>query len=463
MSMSASTNPTRPFWAEIEVIFDPELPVEDPRLFAERDPAYNPLATLERMLQRQTPTHRKVLVAGTIGNGKTSELHHFATRLSGDRMFVLVDLWRHFQGTVGDAAALKHVETWELLGLLGLAIHRAGEELFGHRWKDEPKLLQKALEELRKADQGDKGPAIDVAKLAKGMVVVASLGAAALTGPFGVAAATGLAITTTVTDAASWQWKIGFSGRERREDQEIHKVLGAVNAMIMALQSAYNRRLLLLVDGLDRAGEDRMTALFVESGLLGELTCDAVWIAEDSVRRLDSRVRGFAVHELCNVPVLDRADPTQPGRGLGFFRSLVARRVAVVVEKLGKGPSAAFPDELVDRLAYYSGGVTRDFIKMIRMIAGEAWDGEAEAITLEMVDYTLRESRRAKERAMHAGEIELLEQLMIDRERKLPDGELAGKLVADQRMLAYPNETIWYYPHPLLTLALLKPKRGSAG
>lgn len=459
------------FWEEVEAIFDPKVAVVEPALFASRDPAYNPLSHIERALRRPTRTNRKYLLVGTVGNGKTSELYHFAEKLGQHRMIVLVDLWRHFQEGVGDTGALSQLEPWELLGLLGLAVYRAGEEHFGHKWGDEPKGLEKALEELRKADQGA-GPSIDIVRLAKTMAIAASGVAGALAGGpvTAVVAAkvgqtvadTGLAVLESAGSSLSWSWRIGLPKNSRREDQDVRQVLDAVNRMILALQEQYGRRLLLLVDGLDRAVDERIRVLFVESALLGDLVCDAVWTAPRSVRRLHGHeTRGFEAQELCNVPVLRREDPREPGIGLGFYRSLVEKRVARVRLTITDGPLQPFPDAIVDRLAYYSGGLNRDFVRMVQIAAGEAWDLEAESLTDEIVDFTLREARRLKEAEINRKEIELLEQVMNDPERRLPEGDMAAALVDQQRLLAYPNETTWYFPHPLLTLALLKPESGS--
>ena len=455
----------RKFWDEIQEIFDPELPVEEPALFAERDREYNPLARLEKLLKRPTQLNCKYLVAGTVGNGKTSELNHLGVVLSKHRTIIQLDLWRHFQASVGDPAALSRLDPWELLGLLGLAIYRAGAERLGHTWKGEQDTLQKVLEELRKVDQGD-GPSIDIPRLAKGMVVAASSAAGAVVGglPGALAgskvAGTALTMLGATVDSTSWSWKIG-TVKKHREDQEVRGVLNAVNAMIMALQAEYGHRLLLLVDGLDRADAARIRTLFVDSALLGELVCDAVWIAPGAVQLLENNIRGFELQELCNVPVLLRADPSKPGRGLEFFRSLVTKRLAQVRKQVTGAPPEPFPDPLVDRLAYYSGGVSRDFVRMVRMAAGEAWEAEAVALTPEIVEFTLREARRLKEAQMNSEEIQLLERLMLDPSHMRPPGPVAAALAAQQRMLAYPNETTWYYPHPLLTLKLLNPGRGS--
>lgn len=125
-------------------------------------------------------------------------------------------------------------------------------------------------------------------------------------------------------------------------------------------------------------------------------------------------------------------------------------------------PAEPFPDEVIERLAYYSGGVVREFIRMAHTAASEAWEANAPSLTLDMVDVVLDEFRRAKQTRMTVGEIELLRAVMIDPEHGLPSDPAAFELLRQQRLLPYPNDNPWYYPHPLLTLSLLTPTRGSA-
>ncbi len=465
----------RPFWLEVEKIFDHLSPVTDPALFAEREARYNPVAELQKWLRRPTERH-KYLVTGTIGNGKTSELFHACHQLTAHRMVVFVDLWSHFRHQVGDESALERLEPWELVGLLGLAVIRAGEERFGHQWKDQPKRLETAIKALRTADANDGGAEIDVVKLTQGLAVAAggvtgAVFGGPLTGAIGAGAAkmamdTGLAVLGSVADAASWTWRIGLPGSRRRADQdtEVRVLLDAVNALIMDLQKDYGRRLLLVVDGLDRVeDEERLGALFVESALLGDLVCDEVFTVQP-LNEVTQRAKSFRCYDLCNVPVLDRQDPKLPGPGIAFFRTLVEKRLAAVrhglAERGGDVPSEApIPIEIVDRLAYFSGGVVREFVRMVAFAAGEAWDAQAVALTEDIANEVLRDARRAKEMRINSEEIELLERVMEDPDHALPPGPVAQKLLGDHRLLPYPNETPWYFPNPVLTLALLKPWR----
>ncbi|MEM9463667.1 MAG: hypothetical protein AAGF11_56540 [Myxococcota bacterium] len=465
----------RPFWEKVERTFDYRTPVRDLALFAERDPEYDPLSRLERRLRRPSD-HQKYLVTGTVGNGKTSALFHLSANLARDRMVVFFDVYDHFVNRVGDRNALERLEPWELLGLLGLAVIRAGEERFGHRWGDEPKALEKALGKLRKADGGESAE-INVVKLARSLAiaaggVVGSVAGGPATGLLGsgvgkTVADTGLELLEAAADATSWSWRIGFAeGRGRKDqDAEIRELLGAVNGLIMRMQQEYGRRLLLVVDGIDRVQEpERLDVLFVDSSLLGELACDEVFTAPQELLSGGAarRTVAFRTYDHCNVPVLSHTDPTLPGPGLPFFREVVRKRMTVVEAELAERgmamPSdAPIPEHVVDRLAYYSGGLVRDFVRMVAFAASEAWEAQVPSVTDEIVDETLRDARSIQELRITSDEIVLLEQVMRDPKHKLPTGELAREQLRQQRLLPFPNETPWYYPNPLLTLAVLKP------
>jgi hypothetical protein len=483
--MSEPESNWRPYWEQIEQIFDAAVPVQDPALFATRPGKYN-----KKILRLQEKLHRtrraetsegqyaRYLVAGTIGNGKTSELFHLGSRLTDARMVVFLDLWRHFEQTVREPDAMERLEPWELLGLLGLAIYRASVDHFGHRWDDEPELFGRALEALRGEEA--EGVAFDVSKLARGMVVAAGgVAGAALAGPLvsvttaklGAAATdAGLTLVKAASDAMQWTWRLGRAERKQPGDSEpeVQDLVAAVNRMIMALQSAYARPLLLVVDGLDRIRTDeRARTLLVSSSLLGKLLCDEVVTGPEFMfHGLSQNIRDFSVVELCNVPVLEREQPTQHGPGMVFFHELVDKRVAAVARLARPAgdliPNEPFPAAVIDRLAYYSGGVIRDFMRMTHATAGEAWEANAPSVTLAMVDVVLEEFRDWKQARLNKGEIAVMREVMDDPEHGLPNDELAIKLLRELRLLPYPNETPWYYPHPLLTMSLLTSKRGSA-
>ena len=169
--------------------------------------------------------------------------------------------------------------------------------------------------------------------------------------------------------------------------------------------------------------------------------------------------------KLRNVAVLDRDDPRTHGPGVAALRTLAREALATAArESCSRGLAVvheeAFPSAVIDRLAYYSGGVRWDFFSMMMDAAGEAWHAEGMEIGDEIVDAVLLDARRRKEMRINRGEIELLERVMEDPVHALVAGPMAEKLVAQGRLLVYGDDDApWCYPHPVLTLVLLRPWR----
>jgi hypothetical protein len=151
-----------------------------------------------------------------------------------------------------------------------------------------------------------------------------------------------------------------------------------------------------------------------------------------------------------NEPVLLQADPTQPGPGVPFFCELFDKRVADL-----DAPDLV-PPGLVQRLAYRSGGRARDFVLFIRTLAEAAWQEDASVATEALVRTVLDTWRRQREMGLHKGHIQLLEEIAADPEHRLPNSPLAQELLSYGTLLPYPNESEWYFPHPLLTMNLVK-------
>lgn len=463
------------FWQEVHQCFDPIKPIglDRPELHVARDPKYNPITKIEKTLAVSSRERHRYLLTGTIGNGKSSELNSFAGRLAQHRLVVFFDLYGHLEGRVRDPKAIDRLQMWELLGLIGLAIQRAGQDHFGHAWDDEPKALGKALAALREGDAAGGGAEIDVAALAKGMTVAAGglLGGVLGAGAAATAIAAGTKVVELVAASTEWSWKVGLFDSKPRSDQEgdVQAVLHAVNRMIWSLQAQYARSLLIVFDGLDRIGEaDRVKALFVDSKLLGELDCDLLFpLALEHARAHGQQIQHFKLRDLFNVPVLKQDEPSQPGEGIAFFRELVERRFASVRRTLAERgvtcPQDPLPTPQLDRLAYYSGGIPREFVEMIRGVVVEAIIDEREQIDDEVVDRVLREERAHKEFYITKDQIAVLRAVMDDPLHELPGDSLALELIHEKRLLAYPNEKTWFYPHPLLTMVVLRPPPGSAG
>jgi hypothetical protein len=155
---------------------------------------------------------------------------------------------------------------------------------------------------------------------------------------------------------------------------------------------------------------------------------------------------------LVNEPVLLKSVPSKHGPGVSFFCDMFYRRTA----DLHRQGKVLIARPLLEELAYRSGGRARDFVRIIRTLADQAWDANAEEATPVLVREALDAVRRHRETGLHKGHIRTLEEVAADPEHRLPEGPLAQELLSYGALLPYPNESEWYYPHPLLTMHLVK-------
>jgi hypothetical protein len=172
-----------------------------------------------------------------------------------------------------------------------------------------------------------------------------------------------------------------------------------------------------------------------------ELPAPAHWRAER-----DQSPEGEA------VPVLDYQDPSRHGPGVG----LLCKLYELQVEGL-EGAEELVSKELLSELAYRSGGRVEGFVRFIRTLAEKAWDEDVQVATPELVNKVLDEWRRRQEVGLRKEHIQLMESIMVDPEHRLPESEIADELLDHHRLIPYHlDDSVWCYPHPLLTMRLLQ-------
>jgi hypothetical protein len=451
----------REIWKSILNRFDLELGTPAKWRADRHDSPAHDIVTL---LDRPTAPP-KVLLSGTIGIGKSTELNRVAEARAkkGDEFVIVLDLFRHFEQVVGDLQALQNVTSWEVCFLAALALIRTAKEQLDYDFPPEQVTqLAQAWTELARASQapGATPPTIDILAVVKSMTLVASSvaapAAAAAGAPIvaGAVAAGGFKVLSEIAGAGKWTLPFGKKGTKSLQDQDelMQTLVGKVNLLLATFQQ-WNRRVLLVIDGLDRIVDgDRAQSLFLRSQMIARLDCALVVCAPFAWRNdmASTEARGFSLCTLHNAPVLDHDDPRLPGPGVRFLGEVFRHRVRDLhAEHL-------VPPPLLDKLAYYSGGRLRDFVKSIGMLAGRGWDDDADVATEAHVDDVLKEARQLVETGLDRGHIEVLEQVAHDRDHRLPAGELARALLTYGRLLPYPNESEWFYPHPLLTLSLVR-------
>lgn len=449
----------RDVWEQIYRRFDPVEPVKDPAWRAPRP--HTPVDRIGRQLDLPFADPR-ILLAGTVGTGKSTELLRLSEARQNKEFVLLLDLHRHF-AWMGDGEAIQRVASWEVLFLVGLSVLGAAREILPYAVPPQHiDDLQQAWERVADATETPRTAEMDLGKVASGMITTAGsviVPALGLSGPAGVGVAAGLGAAKAIVEGIRRMVPVGRSGRTLPDqDEAMQTLLGAVNVLVGHVQQ-HHRRVLLLIDGLDRIrDEERALSLFLRSELLSQIACPTVICAPFALRSapVAAAIPRFGTVVLANEPVLDKAHPDLPGPGVPFFVDMYRRRTHDLPA------SDALPQDSVERLAYVSGGRARDFVKLVRGVAERAWTADVSTATPEIVADAVDEARRDRERGLDVGHLGVLRAVMADPQRQLPDDPRARQLLDWGHLLPYPNESEWYYPHPLLTLHLLRAP-GSTG
>lgn len=434
-------------WKEVYDRFDPWQPARDPAWRVER--AYSPLAELEALLKvdRHAP---KVLLAGTTGCGKSTELLRVASRRAAAEFVVFVDLEQHFSRVLGDEAALRTLSVWEVLLLVAAAVYRAAREELGIAFPERMiKDVEQAWERAAVASQSEGATEFDFGKVATSMVVLAS----AVATPVAGSAVDGLMrVITEITRGVTRKATLGQT-RKKLADQndEMQGMLAAVNNLLGEVQRQHPR-LLVIVDGLDRVQDlERARDLFVHSQVLGALVCPLVAAGPFPLRHdlAYANTKGFAPMVLCNEPVFEREQPRMAGPGAVVFERLFGQRV----RDLAAGPIIE-PDAL-RRLVWASGGHARSFARLARQLALTCDSAEVAVAEARHVEAAIDKQRKLWESGLTRAHREVLREVIAD-PSVAPASTLSYELLEMERLLPYPNRSEWYYPHALLTLEFLR-------
>jgi hypothetical protein len=454
--VSEPRTPEELIWTTLYKRFDPELPAFDARWRVERK--YSPAKDIARELAWPMDGAKRFMLLGGLGSGKSTELYGIAEGRSSEGPVVFVDLVNHFQKRVADPAALERVQPWEVVLLVGLAVFQAGTERFEHHWsKDMRRRFDVACRAFM--DEEDQ-KTFDVAKLASAVALLAGGAVGTIVaGPVGAGVGAGLVAVGQAGGAVQWRYKIGIPGRSASSDQDarVQGLLDIVNALIGELQ-AYGQRLTVFVDGLDRIDDrERIKALFVDSALLGSLACDVLLTGPIALHRgsLRRHVRGFATKMLTNAPVVSRNDfwSWDPGGpGIELCIDVYRRRTDDL-------PADLIAEPLLRKLAYFSGGRMREFVRLIRGICGPAWDRSLTKADDAVVERAIEVLREETEAGLTKRHMVVLRELLADPEQ-LPDNDVVAEMLDLCLILPYPNQSEWYLPHPLLLKAKLRKPAG---
>ncbi|AGP36725.1 hypothetical protein BE04_01340 [Sorangium cellulosum] len=162
--------------------------------------------------------------------------------------------------------------------------------------------------------------------------------------------------------------------------------------------------------------------------------------------------RGFSeTLTLVNAPVMLQEEPSAHGPGVRFLCDVYRVRIRDIAEADGLIEQAD-----LERLAYFSGGRGRDFVRLIQALMIKGFDEEAPRATAELVDEVIDAARRRMEEGLYREDFELVARIARDPRHELPNDPRTNDLLRYFRLLPYSNGSEWFYPHPLLTLSKVR-------
>ncbi|MEZ4312068.1 MAG: hypothetical protein R3F14_28915 [Polyangiaceae bacterium] len=181
---------TRDLWQQIYQRFDPVEPAVSRAIRMDREES--PAGQMMKLLELPFGSPR-LLLTGTVGTGKTTELFRVAEEREGRELVVFLRLDKHFEDTMGDRAALNAIAAWEVCFLAGLAILRVAESIGFQMPKQHERDLAQAFTKAVRAAGAEDVPEVDVMKLAKQMAVMVS---GAVGGPVGAGSSSWVPLPT---------------------------------------------------------------------------------------------------------------------------------------------------------------------------------------------------------------------------------------------------------------------------
>lgn len=398
---------------------------------------------LARQLSPDELPARRILV-GQPASGKSSELTKLASELKRryDAMVVRFDL--------SDNLDVERANPVEVIFLMGTAIFKVAMAEMPVDLRPDKNLLEKlkkGLETVVHTEKENKQFTIDLEKILSGLIV---FGGYALAGPPGGAAT--LAATPFIEKLNPFRFASGTSVelvRQLKVEPKIEELLGSLNAIIDDVHSKTGRRLILLVDGLDKLRDTDVISLnFLEKKFLNGPKCNVVYTGPldlyystkfGGVRSL------FEMIPFTHVKLYDPVAQTTSTQGYDFMREVVRCRMT----SLNLTPDDVIKPDALDLLIQGSGGVMRDFIRLVKSAALYADINNKNQIETPEATDALNELRRQLKAQLTPEFDTVLEQVKTSRKRI--DGEPCDLLLRNDIVLSYFNKDVWFDKHAALT------------
>ncbi|MBI4850314.1 MAG: hypothetical protein HY819_00665 [Acidobacteria bacterium] len=435
-------------WTEIRNTFSPQESVPPHQLdkwFVER--LNSPIDTFVELLSPNTNPERHILV-GQPASGKSSELTKLAAELKKqhDSLVVRFDLVNNLD--------VERANPIEIIFLMGAAIFKSATlELPSATQPDRSLLdeLQKGLESIVHTYTDNKEFSLDLNKLLEGLVVFSG---ATFAGAVGAVAVKGIydKLKDNFRFVSSTNTQIA---RKLEVEPSVEVLIQILNKIIDDVHFKSNRSVVVLMDGLDKLRDlEVIETNFLNNKFLNGPKCHIVYTGpldlyySPAFGEVRSR---FNIVPFAHIKLHDRGDSnlTYPD-GFSFMKKVVERRL----NSLHLEMNDIIEPMALNTIIKGSGGVMRDFIRLIQSAALQAQVAKKEKIEIQEAVKVLNELRRQLKAQLTPDYEEILDEVRHTNRRvadKDGRGDKCDLMLRNDLVLNYVNDDIWFDVHSALT------------
>ncbi|MGB2841592.1 MAG: hypothetical protein WBC40_03820 [Halobacteriota archaeon] len=390
---------------EVYDIFDPQEPLTGEKLREYYVNRESPVKRLSGIL-KTTKKPLKYLFVGSRGNGKSTERNKLS-ELVKEELFIV-------PFSIKDRLNLFDVEYADILLVIGAEIYDKVSEQIG---------LSKELDEY--LNSWSETIVERVEEKQKGI---------------------GLGAGFTAIVNLSGKIKTQVTTREITRDiikPRMSDLIDAINKIIVDAEEKLGKKLLIIIDDLDKVNLEKAEELFYMHG--AELTqpiCKVIYtipqplLFSNKIRQIV--LQYFDGHEvLGNIKVHDK-NTNLNSESCEVMKDVALRRMSVDL----------ITEEALVTAIEFSGGILTEFMRIIKDAANIANTEERERIENEDVEHAITEIRNDYIRILSKEDLEILKGVSKTKEKT--DGESFQDLLFSLAILEYSNGEIWYDIHPTI-------------
>ncbi len=396
--------------------FDPEMPLpgDDHPFYVRRPGEPTQRLTNELRLAAQRPASPKLLFTGYRGAGKSTELNRVARDERLRRYYWIVRF------SVKETGDIQNMDYRDVLLALGAKIYTQYTESGGkldpdliaelETWKD------RTVERLRsKGAVFETGAGFDLSRF-----FLATL----------------LKVKTEHKTRELIREEIG---------PRLSELLEQINLIAAGIQAREKRRVLVLIDDLDKLNLENARRLFYDHwASLSQPSCAIVYTIPAALLYEDVFMVGDMFQTtffLPNVRLRSHADRRMKDEeGYRFFRTLISKRMdETLIEEAAR-----------DELIALSGGVPADLVFAVQSALSNALHRQGNKVTKEDVAWARSQLRNPLLRLLSDEDLKVLRDIRRRNPDRLPDPRKHARLVHIRAALQYANDLDWFDTHPVL-------------